>query len=128
MDRGSIESKLRARLEADPRILCAWLFGSVARATHNADSDIDLAVLTTAGGVVDPLLLEADLTQLLARRVQLVDVRTAPVDLVHRVLRDGILLLERDRSARVAFEVDARNRYFDMRPVLLEYRRPRGAA
>ena len=52
----------------------------------------------------------------------------APTDLVHRVLRDGRLVLERDRSARIAFEVRARNEYFDMQPILRRYRGQRGRA
>jgi len=47
----------------------------------------------------------------------------APVDLVHRVLRDGILLLDRDPSGRIRFEVRARNEYFDLLPHLRRYRR-----
>jgi len=42
----------------------------------------------------------------------------APPDLVHRVLRDGRLVLESDRTARVRFEVSARNAYFDVLPTL----------
>lgn len=55
--------------------------------------------------------------------VDLVVLNAASPDLVHRVLRDGILLLERDRPARIAFEVRARNAYFDLQPVLARYRR-----
>jgi len=47
----------------------------------------------------------------------------APVDLVHRVLRDGRLVVERDRPARIRFEVRARREFLDLRPVLLHYRR-----
>jgi hypothetical protein len=39
------------------------------------------------------------------------------------VLRDDCLLLERDASARVRFEVRVRSRYFDVKPYLDEYRR-----
>jgi hypothetical protein len=46
----------------------------------------------------------------------------APVDLVHRVLRDGILVCESDRNARVSFEVRSRNEYFDLLPYLRRYR------
>ncbi len=46
----------------------------------------------------------------------------APADLVHRILRDGILLVENDAAARVAFEVNKRNEYFDLLPNLREYR------
>jgi len=45
------------------------------------------------------------------------------VDLVHRVLRDSLLLAERDRSARIRFEVRSRNEYFDLLPFLRRYRR-----
>ena len=54
--------------------------------------------------------------------VQVVVLNTAPVDLVHRVLRDGRLLIDIDPSARVRFEVKARNEYFDLLPVLRRYR------
>lgn len=53
----------------------------------------------------------------------------APVDLIHRVLRDGMLLHDRDPTARIRFEVKARNEYFDLLPYLRQYRRStRGAS
>jgi hypothetical protein len=39
------------------------------------------------------------------------------------VLRDGVLLLDRDPSARVRFEVRSRREYLDVRPYLDRYRR-----
>ena len=38
------------------------------------------------------------------------------------MLRDRQLLLDRDRSARLRFEVRSRNEYFDLLPVLQRYR------
>ena len=61
----------------------------------------------------------------LAARVDVVVLNSAPSDLVHRVLRDGILVLERDRAARVRFEVRSRNDYFDMLPIRNACRHPR---
>jgi hypothetical protein len=49
-----------------------------------------------------------------------------PVDLIHRVLRDGKLLVDRDPAVRIAFEVRARNEFFDLKPVLDQYRAARG--
>jgi predicted nucleotidyltransferase len=69
-----------------------------------------------------PLNTEADLEQLLGRPVQIVVLNDAPVDLVHRVLRDGELVYEADRAARVAFEVAARREYLDLLPILRRYR------
>jgi hypothetical protein len=55
--------------------------------------------------------------------VQVVALNRASADLVHRVLRDGRLVLDRDRSARIRFEVRSRNQYFDMAPIRRLYRR-----
>lgn len=108
-------------------LACAYLFGSSARGTLRAGSDVDVAVLyadeppaTLEGLGLD---LAADLERQLRRTVDLVVLNCAPVDLIHRILRDGILVCERDRSARIRFEVRARNEYFDLLPVLREYRR-----
>lgn len=106
-----------------------YLFGSVARGQGRADSDVDVAVLY--GKPVEPGLaglrlgLAGDIEERLGRRVDLVVLDNQPPDLVHRVLRDGLLILENDRSARIRFEVTARNEYFDVLPTLRRYRRPR---
>lgn len=108
-------------------VVAAWLFGSVARETARPGSDVDVAVLfeSTPGPALDagPLDLEAELERLLRRETQLVVMNRAPVDLVHRVLREGILVCETDPRARVRFEVKARNDYFDLLPHLHRYRR-----
>ncbi len=107
--------------------LCAWVFGSVARGEARLDSDIDVAVLlgapppATLAGI--GLALEGRLEDRLGRPVDLVVVDRAPVDLVHRIMRDGVLLYDHDPSARIRFEVRARNEYFDLLPYLREYRR-----
>ena len=46
----------------------------------------------------------------------------APADLVHRVLRDGKLVLDRAPAARVRFEVRSRAEYFDLAPLRALYR------
>lgn len=125
-------SALTARLEREPWIVAAWLFGSVARGTASDSSDVDIAILGAGSApkkLADlPLDLEAELATTLGGEVQIVRVDRAPSDLVHRVLRDGVLVVDRDRAARLRFEVDVRNRYFDMQPIWREYRRVRGSA
>lgn len=74
--------------------------------------------------------IESELECLLGRPVQVVALNRASPDLIHRVLRDGRLVLDLDRSARIRFEVRSRNQYFDMAPVRRLYRRyptPAGA-
>lgn len=123
-----LPDRLRNALEPHRAgLVCAYLFGSEARGEARPDSDVDVAVLFRH----DPPLsldglgldLAAELEQRLGRTVDLVVLNRASPDLVHRVLRDGNLLLETDRAARVRFEVKSRAEYFDVLPYLREYRR-----
>ena len=106
--------------------IAVYLFGSVARGTARTTSDVDVAVLfrTTPTPTLDSgrFDLESALDAVLHRPVQVVVLNTAPPDLVHRVLRDGILVLDRDPSTRLQFEVRLRNEYFDLEPVRRMYR------
>ncbi len=70
-----------------------------------------------------PLRLEGEIERLLRRPTQVVAMNSAPADLRARVLRDGVLLVDRDPSLRIRFEVRTRNEWFDLQPVLREYRR-----
>jgi predicted nucleotidyltransferase len=134
-DRDATLSAIRAFFATPPAGTAAvYLFGSVARAESAAGSDVDVAILfdqdpprTLQGlhlGVAD------ELQRTLGRRVDLIILNRAPADLVHRVLRDGILVCEPSRSARIRFEVRLRNEYFDLEPIRALYRRTgaRGAA
>jgi predicted nucleotidyltransferase len=124
-----LAARLRTFLGTRPEDLAvAYLFGSYARGEARESSDVDLGVLfrespppTLDGMALD---LQDDLRTALGLPVQVVVLDRAPVDLIHRVLRDGVLVLERDRSRRIAFEVRSRNEYFDLRPILDRYRHP----
>jgi predicted nucleotidyltransferase len=103
-----------------------YLYGSVARGTAGPQSDIDIGVLFSRRppATLDsqPYEVEADLERLLGRAVQVVELNRAPVDLRARVLREGRLLVDLDRSARIRFEVQTRNEAFDLEPILTRYR------
>lgn len=132
MNRRQIEQSVTEELAtADDRLVAAYLFGSVARGTDSSNSDIDVGILlrtAPSGGLNDlQFELEGHLERVLGRRTQVVILNNAPPDLLHRVLRDGRLLVERDRAARIRFEVRARNEYFDLLPILKRYRRREAA-
>jgi predicted nucleotidyltransferase len=74
-----------------------------------------------------PFTLAGDLERALRRPVDLVVLNTASADLVHRVLRDGQIVLDRDRARRLRFEVAKRNEYFDLEPIRRLYRRQSGS-
>lgn len=126
MDRSRAESTLADYFRKKPGIAAVYLYGSVARGTAHDDSDVDIGVLYERPPegtlLAQPFADEADLAELLAHRAQIVVMNHAPPDLVHRILRDGILLLEPNRSRRILFEVRARNLYFDLLPMLRQYR------
>ena len=127
-----IEETIRKVLSREyPEIAAAYPFGSHSRDEAHAGSDVDLAVLFTdqpASMLGGPAaLIEATLERELAGPADVVVLDRAPADLVHRVLRDGILVCENDSSLRIRFEVAKRNEYFDLLPVLRRYRRTQAA-
>lgn len=127
MDAAEIISTVRQHFAQLPQnIVTAYVFGSVGRGSSRSGSDVDIAVLyatpplsAVSGPASD---MQAKLEALLGRPVDLIVLNDAPADLVHRVLRDGAIVCETDRRARIDFEVDARRRYLDLLPVLRRYR------
>jgi predicted nucleotidyltransferase len=123
-----IEDRLRNLLrDAPAEVVCAYVFGSVARGEAGPQSDVDVALLLEKPPEsrldAGPLDLEGSLERALGRPIQLVVLNRAPADLVHRVLRDGHVALDRDRARRIRFEVAKRNEYFDLEPIRRLYRR-----
>ena len=128
MEPAGLERKLRAVVETAPGdVVAVYLYGSRARGDATPSSDVDLGVLLRAvppPGLGGPArALEAEVERAVALPVEAVVMNTAPADLVHRILRDGILLLDRDRPVRLRFEVQSRNEYFDLAPLRRLYRR-----
>ena len=117
---------LTSLLEAAPQVQAAWLFGSRARGDERRDSDVDIGILLGKHprGLQDLCFgLQDELTARLGLPVQLTILDTAPVDLVRRVFREGRLIHERDRAARIAFQIRRRNEYWDFAPTLARTRR-----
>lgn len=102
-----------------PDISAAYLFGSVAKGNPGAGSDIDIAVLfTTPKDKMERferrLALEIELEKVTGKAIDVIDLETAQPVLQHQIRKHGILILEKDRRQRVAFEVASRRRYFEM--------------
>jgi hypothetical protein len=128
MEPADFDRLVREVVESAPaEAVAVYLYGSRARGTASPESDVDLGVVLrsppepTLHGVAREL--EDAVERALKIPVEVVVLNTAPADLVHRVLRDGVVLLDRDRAARIRFEVQSRNEYFDLAPLRRLYRR-----
>ena len=108
-------------------IACVYLFGSQARQQSREGSDVDIAVLyknKIPGGFGRiGIPLAGKLEKIINQPVDVVVLNIANADLIHKVLRDGIVLFESDNGFRIDFEVKSRNEYFDIKPYLDQYRR-----
>jgi predicted nucleotidyltransferase len=100
----------------------AYVYGSVARGTVTPFSDIDIALLLSESPPpYERLMLELDIQAAIEDGSGLseVDVRAineAPLSARGKIVQQGVLLYERDRARRIAFEVQTRKRYFDFAP------------
>jgi predicted nucleotidyltransferase len=111
---------VRQVLAEDSRVEYALVFGSSARGTAHAGSDLDVAV-----GLGSPARLGAlELGDLIARlehaagrSVDLVVLDEAPAGLAYRVFRDGRVIVEKSHRALVERKTRAILEYLDFRPI-----------
>jgi predicted nucleotidyltransferase len=114
-----MDEALREVLLADDRIAYALLFGSTARGNTTQFSDVDVAIGLRSGVTFDLHDiggLISELEQAVKRDVDIVILNEAPPGLAYRVFRDGRLLVEKDRRARVEGQARAMLEYLDFEP------------
>jgi predicted nucleotidyltransferase len=114
-------------LAAQPDVLAAYLFGSCATGQARPESYVDVAVLLSGTDEMERferrLRLMGEVEEALGRRpADVVVLNDAPPLLAHQVLRHGRLIFERDRAARVEFEVRAGQVYTDLVPMRQVFR------
>lgn len=96
MSCAEIVATIRRVLAGRADVRVAVLFGSQARGTARADSDVDVAV--DAPGV-DVLALGAALSTALEREVDVVPMEDSTIPLMEHLVRDGIVAHEGYRGA-----------------------------
>ncbi len=85
------------KLAEKHRLSFVTLFGSQARGNVHPDSDIDIAVIGKDDH--DKMRLMADFSDLLKREdVEVVNLAHASPTLMHSVVKDGVLLYERENG------------------------------
>ena len=127
MDVERESAALREAFAADPVVVAAWLFGSVASGRATPSSDVDFAVLLSADAPrgLDRLVLLDTIAERIAWVLNLSEQRIDVVALdgqgpvfQHTVLRTGRLVFESDARERIRFACSVVRRYLDFKPVL----------
>lgn len=104
-------------------VVAAMLIGSQARGNPGPLSDVDIAYWHEPGLDRDEgwnlrlALIGAAEEALRTSEVDLVPLNEAPPLMQHRAIRDGVLLVERDRDERVRMETRAVLDFFDTQPL-----------
>lgn len=98
VDHWQLLSRLRQVLRTEPNVSLAILFGSTARGTDTAESDIDIAVELREDSLEKLIDLRLRLMDAFDRELELVrlrDIEGEPL-LADELLRDGRVLIDRD--------------------------------
>ena len=109
--------KIKRLLESKPYIEFAYLFGSQAKGLADERSDWDIAVYfkepkkLPAWAVFN---IEADASREVGKEAQIIMLNglESPV-MIFQILKDGILLVDRNPEKRVIFEAKALLKYHD---------------
>jgi predicted nucleotidyltransferase len=98
----TIDTAVREVISRYPQVKLAILFGSSAKGTDTADSDLDISVLTD-GPLASDLKIQiiGDLASRFERPVDLIDLRTAGEPLLGQVLKGRRILGDDTTYARL---------------------------
>ncbi len=120
--------RVRAVLERAP-LRWAYLFGSCARGPEGRD--VDIAIMPEVGAYPTAVAwgsLIAELEPAAGTTVDLVDLRTAHLPIASAVLSARVMLVDRERDHRHAWEADTTSRWLDFKPAWERYSRVRNEA
>ena len=115
-EQAAISNRIAACLRKDfPEISTAYIFGSFTG--QDSFGDIDIGVLVSGENFPPPLEHELAMESALEKELRLpIDVRIlnwAPLSFQHTVIRNGLLIIDKDSNSRAGFEGNVRKRYFD---------------
>lgn len=120
---GNLAERLRRTFSRYEEVGIAYLFGSRARGDSSEDSDADFAImlLKEFSDPYDLFRLIQDLAEAMEiedRRIDLIILNDAHLELRYRVLSEGIIVFERDAEKRIDFEIKTLKGYLDFKPFL----------
>lgn len=124
-EKETILAKIISLLEAKAFITFAYVYGSFL--TSESFQDIDIGAYLTGIERSSPLLIETGTSRELEDMLRIpFDVRIlngAPPTFLYHVIKDGVVIIDRDSSARADFEGLILKKYFDFQHLRREYLR-----
>jgi len=99
-----LRESLRRALAQMPFVRMGLLFGSHARGTAGADSDVDVAVQAPAS---EGPAIAAALSAVCGREVDVVILEDPPIPLLDALVREGELIFEAERGAAARWRTSA---------------------
>ena len=113
-----IVAKIKDYFNSMKNISAVYLFGSVAKNKNRKDSDIDIAVLFSEGMDMverfdEKLRIASELESIFHTKVDVIDLESADLFFVHKIMEEKILIVDMEVNRRVKFEVAQRRNFFD---------------
>ena len=112
----SLHAAISGALADVPCVSYAVVFGSYARGTAHAGSDVDVALGFAHGRRPASREIVSRLEEAAGQTVDVVVLEDAPPGLAYRVFRDGVAVFVRDRAALVDRKARAILEYLDYQP------------
>ena len=125
----NLERKIVDSLSEEKDILFTYLFGSAIRGGFNKKSDLDIAVyfndrMTPDEQFQKRLHIIEHLQNRTGKNVEVINLSEInSIFFKFVIIKEGKVILEKDHSRRVDFELKTMNDYYDFQPFLREYNR-----
>ncbi len=111
-------------------LIAVYLFGSLARGTERAKSDIDLAFVfdekfykeDSFRALQETELFSAEVSKRMCTPVDAVILNGSSLSFAYHAVREGVCIYERDSADRILYEVALDNKYQDFIPFINELR------
>lgn len=117
MSHSALWKQLAEILSEFPEVELGAVFGSAARGTMSASSDVDLAVRLTDDTPEVRRRIGNEIGRAVQRDVELLPLDASPPQLRFEMARDGIALVERQSHAWADFQVRAMIDWWDWAPI-----------
>ena len=119
-----VKDAARGVSEDHGNIIAVYLYGSFVEGNEDERSDIDIAILFDDYKLQELLEVGRKIQERagVSREVDVRALNSSDSQFAFRVVKDAVLLYEKDREKRADMEQSMERKYHDMKPYVREYR------